>query len=318
MSDQMFKMIGDLGIVPVVVMNDAENAVPLANALIKGGLPVAEITFRTAAAEETVKKMSAETEILVGAGTILTTELADKAIKAGAKFIVSPGINPDVVKFCQDKGVAITPGCANPTDIETALSLGLNVVKFFPADPMGGIKTLKAISGPYSMIKFLPTGGITTKTMMDYLSFPKVLACGGSWMVKPDVIDAKNFDEIENITRESVQIMLGFDLAHLGINTSSSDAALECAETLGDLLTLEVKPGNSSNFVSSIFEIMKGDGLGEHGHIAIRTNNINRAIAYLERKGIEVDMSTAKGNPMIAVYLKDSYYGYAIHLLQKK
>ncbi|MBO7392660.1 MAG: bifunctional 4-hydroxy-2-oxoglutarate aldolase/2-dehydro-3-deoxy-phosphogluconate aldolase [Abditibacteriota bacterium] len=318
MSEAMFKKIGNLGIVPVVVMNDVENAVPLANALIKGGLPVAEVTLRTAAAEESIRRMANETDILVGAGTVLSTEQADKAIKAGAKFIVSPGLNPDVVKFCQDKGVAITPGTSNPTDIEAAMGLGLKVVKFFPAEPMGGVKTLKAIAGPYKMMKFLPTGGITTKTVADYLSLPCVLACGGSWMVKPATVDAKKFDEVEAITRESVQLMLGFDLAHLGINCADADSALECANTLGGLFDLEVKPGNSSNFVSTIFEIMKGNGSGDNGHIAIRTNNIWRAIAYLESKGIEVDMSTAKGDPMIAVYLKDQYYGFTIHLLQKK
>ena len=322
MAENIFEKIGNLGIVPVVVIDNVADAVPLCKALEEGGLPIAEITFRTAAAEDAIRAVSSELpSVLVGAGTVLNTEQAARAIKAGAKFIVSPGLNPAVVEFCLENGVPITPGCSNPTDIDTALGLGLNVVKFFPAEASGGIKTLKAISGPFSMMKFMPTGGIDASTLNNYLSFGKVLACGGSWMVKPDFIKAGDFATVTRLTEEAVATMLGFELAHLGINTASADDSLNFARTLGSMLSMPVKEGNSSNFVGTAFEIMKNGGPGANGHIAIRTNSIPRAIAYLERKGIAVDMSTAKGpegGPMVAVYLKDTFNGFAIHLLQNK
>ena len=320
MSD-VLKQLEAAGIVPVVVIDDAAKAVPLAKALIAGGLPVAEVTFRTAAAEEAIRRISQEVpEILVGAGTVLTTEQAQRAIDAGARYIVSPGLNPEVVRFCQSKNVPITPGCSNPTDIEIAMGLGLDVVKFFPAEAFGGLATLKAISAPYGKMKFVPTGGIDATNINDYLAFNKVLACGGSWMVKADLIKDNKFDEITRLTREAVNTMLGFTLAHVGINTTGDDEAKEVADTFAGLFGLTTKYGNSSNFTGGIFEVMKGSGLGAHGHLAIRTNSISRAIAYLQRLGIEVDMSTAKGpegGAMVAVYLKEEVGGFAIHLLQK-
>ena len=165
-----------------------------------GGLPVAEITFRTSAAEESIRRISEELpDILLGAGTVLSVQQAEKAISAGARYIVSPGFNPEVVKYCLDKGVAITPGCSNPTDIELALSFGLDVVKFFPAEAFGGLQTLKALSAPYGMVKYIPTGGINASNLNEYLAFNKVLACGGSWMVKDDLIKAGNLNEITKL-----------------------------------------------------------------------------------------------------------------------
>lgn len=320
--NDMLKKIGDLGIVPVVKIDDAKDAVPLAKALLAGGLPLAEITFRTAAAEQAIKNIAAEVpEVLVGAGTVLTTEQADKAIAAGAKFIVTPGFNPKIVKYCVDKGIPITPGCSSPTDIEMALELGLNAVKFFPAEASGGLNALKAISAPYKMMKFMPTGGIDQKNLNDYLAFDAVLACGGSWMVKDELIKNGNFAEITRLTMEAVTGMLGFDLAHIGINAPDADASLDATKRFCSIFNLPLKEGASSNFAGAIVEVNKSIGLGANGHIAIKTKNINRAIAYLTRCGVEVDMSTAKGpagGPMIAVYLKEHIAGFAVHLLQAK
>ena len=319
--NEILTQIGKIGIVPVVVIEDAADAVPLCNALLDGGLPIAEITFRTAAAEEAIRRATSDVpDMLIGAGTLLTTEQAQRAISAGAQFIVSPGINPDVVAFCVEKGIPITPGCSNPTDIETALGFGLDVVKFFPAEAFGGLNTLKAISAPYGMMKFIPTGGIDASNLNAYLSFNKVLACGGSWMVKSDMVKAKDFAGITQLTRQAVSTMLGFEMAHIGINMEDAGASLDLATTLGRVLAMPVKEGNSSNFVGTGFEIMKSVGAGAHGHIAIRTNSIPRAVAYLERNGMAVDMSTAKGpeDAPTAVYLKDSFGGFAIHLLQAK
>lgn len=319
--NEVLKTIGDLGIVPVVAINDAAHAVPLARALLAGGLPVAEITFRTAAAEDSISRIAAEVpQVLVGAGTVLTPEQVDKAVGAGAKYIVSPGTNPAVVKRCQDHGVPVTPGTATPSDIEVALGLGLNIVKFFPAEAVGGLKALKAMAAPYGMMKFIPTGGIDAANINDYLAFPKVHACGGSWMVKTETIAAGRFDVIETLVREAVGTMLGFQLAHLGINTSGADASLAVTRSIAGLFGLMVKEGNSSNFAGTMVEVMKEPGLGTHGHIAVQTNSIPRAIAYLARNGIGVDMGTAKGpagGPVKAVYLEGEFGGFAIHLLQK-
>ena len=206
--DKVLGQIQEIGIVPVVVLNDAKDAEPLAKALCDGGLACAEVTFRTAAAEESIRIMSEKfPDMLVGAGTVLTTEQVDRAVAAGAKFIVSPGLNPRIVKYCVDKGILITPGCANPSDIEQALEQGLEVVKFFPAEAAGGLKMIKAMAAPYVGVKFMPTGGINQNNVREYLAYDRILACGGSWMVKSDLVDAGKFDEIEKLARECVDIV---------------------------------------------------------------------------------------------------------------
>ena len=206
--DKVLEQIQEIGIVPVVVLNDAKDAEPLAKALCDGGLACAEVTFWTAAAEESIRIMSEKfPDMLVGAGTVLTTEQVDRAVAAGAKFIVSPGLNPRIVKYCVDKGILITPGCANPSDIEQALEQGLEVVKFFPAEAAGGLKMIKAMAAPYVGVKFMPTGGINQNNVREYLAYDRILACGGSWMVKSDLVDAGKFDEIEKLARECVDIV---------------------------------------------------------------------------------------------------------------
>lgn len=197
----------DLRIIPVVAISNAEDAPALADALIAGGLPCAEITFRTAAAEAAIKKMAIRGDMTVGAGTVLTVEQAQKAISAGATFIVAPGLNPKVVTYCQDQDIPVTPGVATPTDIETAMDLGLNVLKFFPAEAFGGLRTLKAISAPYQTVQFIPTGGLNAANVGDYLKHPKVAACGGSWMVKSSFIADGAFEQITRLTQEAVQIV---------------------------------------------------------------------------------------------------------------
>lgn len=204
----VLKQIQDIGIVPVVVLEDAKDAEPLAQALCDGGLPCAEVTFRTAAAEESIKIMSEKfPDMLVGAGTVITTEQVDRATAAGAKFIVSPGLNPSIVKYCADNGILITPGCANPSDIEQAITYGLEVVKFFPAEQAGGLPYIKAISAPYTGIKFMPTGGINPENVRDYLSYNRILACGGSWMVKGALVKAGDFGKIRELVKEAVEIV---------------------------------------------------------------------------------------------------------------
>ncbi len=206
--NEILNKIHEIGIVPVVVLNDAKDAEPLAKALCEGGLPCAEVTFRTEAAEEAIRIMTGQfPEMLVGAGTVLTTEQVDRAVAAGAKFIVSPGFNPTVVQYCIDKGIPITPGCMTPSEIEQALKHELEVVKFFPAEPAGGLKMLKAMAAPYVGMKFMPTGGISAGNVREYLKYDRILACGGSWMVKGDLINAGDFDKIRELTQEAVEIV---------------------------------------------------------------------------------------------------------------
>lgn len=204
----VLEKIQEIGIVPVVVLEDEKDANSLAQALCDGGLPCAEITFRTASAEETIRILSKEFPgMLVGAGTVLTTEQVDRAVEAGAKFIVSPGLNPQIVKYCVEKGVLIIPGCSNASDIEIALENSLEVVKFFPAEPAGGLPMLKALAAPYAGVRFMPTGGINAGNVGDYLAYDRILACGGSWMVKNDLIQAGDFAEIERLAREAVELV---------------------------------------------------------------------------------------------------------------
>jgi len=319
--DKLLKRIEEIGIVPVVKIDRAEDAVKLAAALCDGGLPCAEVTFRTSAAAEAIKLITSEfPEMLVGAGTVLTVEQADAAIEAGAKFIVSPGFNPAVVKHCIDRGFPIVPGVATPSEVEQAISFGLNVVKFFPAENAGGLPMIKAMSAPYTNIRFMPTGGINADNLNSYLDFPKVLACGGSWMVKPELINSGDFEGIKNLTRQAVKQMLGFEVAHVGINQPYEANAMGAADRFASFFGFEKKAGNSSVFVGTGIEIMKGAGLGANGHIAIRTNYINRAMAYLSRLGAEFDMDTAKYDEkgrLKAVYLKEEIGGFAVHLVQK-
>lgn len=207
----VLEQIEKIGIIPVVVIDRAEDAVPLAKALCEGGLPAAEVTFRTPAAKDAIKEISRECpDMLVGAGTVLTTEQADAALAAGAKFIVSPGLNPEVVRYCIKKEAAIVPGCANASDIETALSLGLTTVKFFPAEPLGGLKMIKALAAPYVGVRFMPTGGLNAGNMGAYLDTPEIIACGGSFMVDKKLIAKGKFDKIRDLTSAAADLMLRF------------------------------------------------------------------------------------------------------------
>lgn len=205
---EMSKKIEELGVVPVVVLEDTKDAKPLAEALCKGGLPCAEVTFRTAAAEESIRQMSeAYPQMLVGAGTVLTIEQVDKAVNAGAKFIVSPGFDPEIVDYCLEKEIPVFPGCITPSEVAQAVKRGLKVVKFFPAEQFGGVATIKAMSAPYKGLKFMPTGGINAKNLESYLTCKSIIACGGSWMVKGDMIKAREFSKIKELTQEAAALV---------------------------------------------------------------------------------------------------------------
>ena len=201
------EQVREYAVVPVVVLDDARDAVPLAEALTEGGLPCAEVTFRTEAAEESIRLMSEKyPEMLVGAGTVLTIEQVDRAVAAGAKFIVSPGFDPEIVDYCLEKKIPVFPGCVTPSEVAQAAKRGMKVIKFFPAEQAGGIARIKAMAAPYTMMEFMPTGGIGVNNLKDYLSFDKILCCGGSWMVKGDLIKNGEFDKIRALTKEAVEL----------------------------------------------------------------------------------------------------------------
>ena len=199
--------IAELKLIPMVVMDKAEHANAFADALVNGGLPIAEITFRTPVAEGAIRAMAKRGDVVVGAGTVLTTEQADRAIDAGAQFIVAPGTNPEVVEHVLMRGLPMVPGVVTPSEIELATSLGATVLKFFPAETMGGIATLKALAGPYPDVRFIPTGGITPEMVPRYLQLPMVVACGGSWMAPRDLLAAGRFDEIACLVEQAAKLI---------------------------------------------------------------------------------------------------------------
>jgi 2-dehydro-3-deoxyphosphogluconate aldolase / (4S)-4-hydroxy-2-oxoglutarate aldolase len=317
--NKVLEEIGLIGIVPVIAIENAEDAQPLAQALVEGGLPCAEVTFRTAAAKNSIEQMAkAYPAMMLGAGTVLTIDQVKAAIGAGAKFIVAPGLNPKVVEYCLANNIPVTPGVATPTEIEVALGYGLDVVKFFPAEANGGLEFLKAISAPYKNLKFIPTGGIDERNLLSYLNFNRIHACGGSWMVKSDLITNKKFDEIKKLTTQAVNLLLGFDLRHIGMNTSGPDEAAKAANQLEKIFGLAKKDGTGSTFVGSQFEVMKKMFLGAHGHIAIATNSVDRAIYHLAKRGIGIKSETKneKDGKLQTVYLDVEVAGFALHLVQ--
>ena len=311
----------EIGIIPVIAFNSVDEAVPLCKALVAGGLPATEVTFRTACAEECIKKIHDEVpEMLLGAGTVLTEDQADRAMAAGASFIVAPGFDPNVTKHVMEKGGLMMPGTSTPGEMQQAMNLGCEAIKFFPAEANGGVNMLKNIGGALKTAKWMCTGGINAKNVNEYLANDQIFAVGGTWMCKSDKIKAGAWDEITAMCKEAVDVMLGLELGHIGINCADDTEAAKTAETLGALLSMAVKPGNSSIFVGNKeFEIMKKPGRGTHGHIAIKTNNVDRAIYHLGLRGVKFDMDSkvVKNGKTTAIYMADEVAGFAIHLVQK-
>ncbi len=319
---EVLKRIGLTGLVPVVVIENADDAVQAAEALLAGGLDIMEITMRTEAGIQAIRNVSeACPEMLLGAGTVLTLEKCKEAVDAGAKFIVAPGFNEKIVAWCVENDVAVTPGCVTPTEIEAALAYGINVMKFFPASTYGGVGACKSLYGPYrtANVSFIPTGGVNNDNLSDYADKPFIHAVGGSWLCRSSAISSHDFDSITESARSAIDVLLGFELAHVGINGTDAEQSMSVVNSLNQAFNFPVKEGNSSNMAGSGFEVTKAPYLGDYGHLAIRTNNIERAVHYLGKRGFEVDEDTAKykNGKMIAIYLEKAFGGFAIHLLQK-
>ena len=315
----VFNKLGLCGIVPVLAIDEAGDARPLAEALLGGGLPCAEVTFRTDAAKDAIDAMVKSVPgILVGGGTVQTMRQVEEATGAGAQFIVSPGLNRQVVEYCLTNKIPVIPGVVTPTEIETAMSYGLEVLKFFPAEAAGGVPFLRSISAPYKKVRFIPTGGIDESNLLSYLKLPGVLACGGSWMVDRDLLSQGKFREIEALTAAAVRTMLGLKLRHVGIHAPGAEKASAIAGALATYLRADLNDSPGSIFVGTEFEILRAKGPGDHGHIALGTNFIERSIEHFARLGIGIRPETRveKNGKLATVYLDTDIAGFAVHLVQ--
>jgi 2-dehydro-3-deoxyphosphogluconate aldolase/(4S)-4-hydroxy-2-oxoglutarate aldolase len=317
----MHERIRSIGLVPVIKIDKSEQAAPLAKALIDGGLPVAEITFRTSAGQEGIRIVrNTYPDMLVGAGTITSIESAKRAISAGAQFIVSPGYSKDLVEYCLEQDIPVYPGVSNPSQIQQAMEQGLDVLKFFPAEASGGLAMLDALSGPFPSIRFMPTGGINTENIGSYLRKPYIVACGGSWMVKSDLINQEKWNEITVLTKQAVSAVHGFTFAHIGLNEASVDDCMSVASDFSRF-SQPITDGNSSCFASEYIEILKKTGRGTKGHIGFKTNDIDRALAYLSNQGFKAVPETMKRDTkgfLTLAYLDKEIGGFAIHLIRSK
>lgn len=319
MHDTLFSQFSRIGIVPVVKIDDAAKAVGLARAMMDGGIPIAEITFRTAAAAEAIALVSkAVPDMLVGAGTVINVEFAKQAVAAGAKFIVSPGFNPSVVDWCLENNIPILPGVCTPSDIEAGLSRGLSTLKFFPAEASGGIEMLKNFAGPFPNLTFVPTGGISLANIKEYAKQPNILAVGGSWMVKPDLIEAEDWPAITKLCSDAVSVIQGLEFAHVGINNENKENA---EKTIALLQTLGMvrKDGNSSTFLDTTIEVLPIIFHGQNGHLGFRCINVERTIAYLATKGLTVNEKTIAKDPkgrIKSCYFNEDASGFAVHLVR--
>ncbi|WP_323617067.1 bifunctional 4-hydroxy-2-oxoglutarate aldolase/2-dehydro-3-deoxy-phosphogluconate aldolase [Erysipelothrix rhusiopathiae] len=317
---EVLNRVEKIGIVPVVKITEIEDALPMAQALYNGGIDCMEITFRSEFALPGIEIIAKELpDMLIGAGTVSSVSQAETAIKAGAQFIVTPGFNHDVVKWCVENDVLILPGISTASELETAISYGLTNVKFFPAESSGGAKKIKDLSAPYADITFMPTGGINAKNMHDYLALPCINAIGGSFMLPADAIAGKDWDTVERLSREAVDALLSYELIHIGFNNNTSEEAKENAEVLCNLFGFKYYGKPKSHFAGRGFEFLNSVGRGEHGHFGIYTPYPERALYQLEKKGIHVVEETItrnkKTNKINFAYLDKEIAGFAIHLI---
>lgn len=320
MGADFYKKAENLGVVPVVVINDASKAVPLAKAVLEGGINCVEVTFRTEAAEEAIALIhKAYPEMILGAGTVVSVAQAEKAVAAGAQFIVSPGIDPEIVLWCRKKDIPVIPGVCTPSEVQQGVKLGLDVLKFFPAEASGGVGMVKNLCGPFPKVRFMATGGISMANIAEYAACPAILAIGGSWMVKADLIQNENWSEITRLCSEALKAVNGFEMIHMGINTASPEAAAEASSKF-EVFGMEAKVGNSSTFMNSTIEVMHKQFRGKNGHIGYRCWNVERALSYLAGKGFtpaEETITRDEKGRIKVVYLNEEVGGFALHLVRK-
>ncbi|MEE8808358.1 MAG: bifunctional 4-hydroxy-2-oxoglutarate aldolase/2-dehydro-3-deoxy-phosphogluconate aldolase [Lactimicrobium sp.] len=318
---EIMQSIHEIGLLPAVVLEEEKHAAPLAKALCSGSLPLAEVMLRTPAALDCLKAMhQACPDMLLGAGTVLSKEQVLAARDAGASFIVTPGLNPEIVTFCQKENLPVIPGISSASELDQARRLGLKVVKFFPAEPLGGLRTIHSLAAVWQDMYFLPSGGIDGNNMMSYLQDERIFAVGGTWMVKKDLIAKGQFDEIASMAHDAILKMLQIHIAHIGINSDSAHGK-QIASQFASLLDGNVRDAKISYFGSELVEVMiTPNARGTYGHIAIGVTSVPRAVAFFKRKGYDFDESSVvkdeKGRIKL-IYFKDSIAGFAIHLVQE-
>lgn len=320
--NKLFKKIYEIGIVPVVAMHSISDAVNLSLAMQAGGIPVIEITYRTAQASDAIKAVRKEVpNMIVGAGTILTKEQADSAKESGALFVVSPGYDEGLVAHCQGIGLPIIPGVSNASQVQKAIAAGLSVLKFFPAEPLGGVSAVTFLGAPFPQVRFLPAGGVVPANLGEYLHTPNVFACGGGFMCRTQLIEKGDFAGITEQCRQAVLLSHGFTFAHVGLNFKQGEDALKAAEIFDNAFGTGKQAGNSSIFAGNQIELMKTQYLGEKGHLGFAVNSVERAIPYLQGKGYAMQMDTLRKGAnglMESCYLKDPVGGFALHIVRKK
>lgn len=307
------------GLAPVVVLEDPGDAVPLAKALLAGGIRFMEITFRTGAAEEAIRRVAAEVpDMIVGAGTVINGKLAETAVKAGARFVVTPGYSPEAVAFCHENDVAVVPGTATMTEIMMAINDGCELVKLFPAEDLGGVRYIKSVVSVFPRLQFMPSGGIGFDNMEPYARCRAVAATTGSWLAPKALIREGRFDEITEIARRSVQKMLGFQLLHVGINSADAEEARVTATGLAELFSLPVKEFPAAYFAGDLADVVKTPFLGEHGHIGMLTNHVERAVRYFEDRGYRFrDNPTVDDEGIVSIFFEKEFGGFAVHLRRR-
>jgi len=319
-QEKMLQMIHDCGVLPVIALNDVECALPLAKACVESGLSAIEITFRTDCAAEAMKLIKKEyPQLLLGAGTVLTPAQVDQAIAIGCDFMVTPGFNPEIVKYAINKKFPIMPGVSSAGEIEQAMMLGLSTVKFFPAEQLGGVPALKAYNGPYKKLKFIPTGGMTIDNFTTYTDLDNVVAIGGSFMINKKHIADKDVEAMKADIKACVDRLLNIKLSHVGINYECEEEAMNMAKMLETFFHMNVNNGNSSIFCGvKEFELMKKPGRGKYGHIGIGVSDIDRAVHYLTGRGVKFNEESlvVKENKKIAIYFAEEISGFAWHLMK--
>lgn len=321
MTDNVLEKISAVGILPVIKIEDKDTAVDLAAAIRAGGINAIEVTVRNDTALESISRIrTAFPDMLVGAGTLTNSEMVKAAADAGAVFAVAPGYTAEMVEYCLETGMPVVPGCVTPSEIQQAQEAGLSTVKFYPAARYGGVNGIKDLSGPFRKMKFVPTGGIGFENLGEYLSCPAVAAVGGSFMAKADVIARHDWQTISDNCRRSIELGLGFELAHVGLNCADKGEAVDWAERLNERFPLGVKIGGKSSFLGTAVELMHIPYYGTHGHIGFKVNSPARAKAFFESRGlsvIEESISYDSSGEMKFFYLKDEVGGFALHVVKK-
>lgn len=316
----IFDRLRNIGIIPEIALSDPAQALPLCRAFSRAGIPTIEITLRTPAALDCIRAIAKDApEVICGAGTVLTPAQADDAIEAGARYLVSPGFDEELMRHCLERGYPILPGVSTTSEVQRAVGMGLRDLKFFPADASGGTAALRQLAAPFPDVRFVATGGITPETMCDYLALPCVTAVGGSFMAPKPLLDAGDYDAIAELAAKAVANMLGFFLVHVGVNCQSDEQAQKVARFLCTAFGLKIRPLEPCYFAGSLFEVLKKPGRGAYGHIGLGTTDIHRAIRYVEGNGFQLDHENAIYFPdgrLQCVYFIEELAGFALHILQ--